>query len=153
MPQHHADPTALVAAVRAGSSPHDRIAVWGSFPEVYWLSGRMPGGAFVLSDFLVGRNGALDDRVPRVHTPTPGALETFLKAMRADPPRLFLDTSTGHVRDYQYFPMSSVPRSRELRAAPLSPRRLCPRRDGVPVDGRGRGARRRRRVRPRVRRS
>jgi hypothetical protein len=110
MPQHHADPTALVAAVRADSSPHDRIAVWGSFPEVYWLSGRLPGGAFVLSDFLVGRNGALDDRVPRGHTPTPGALETFLKAMRAEPPRLFLDTSTGHVRDYQYFPMSSVPR-------------------------------------------
>jgi hypothetical protein len=109
MPQHHADPTALVAAVRAGSSPQDRIAVWGSFPEVYWLSGRLPGGAFVLSDFLVGRNGALDDRVPRGHTPTPGALETFLKTMRANPPRLFLDTSTGHVRDYQYFPMSSVP--------------------------------------------
>jgi hypothetical protein len=29
--------------------------------------------------------------------------------MRANPPRLFIDTSTGNVRDYQHYPLASVP--------------------------------------------
>jgi len=99
----------LVAAVRRHTTPHDLITVWGSFPEIYWLSGRSPGGALVLSDFIVGRTAGRPDGPQRLHDATPGALRDFLASLRAHPPRLFLDTATGHVRKYGHYPLSLVP--------------------------------------------
>jgi len=99
----------LVAAVRHHTTPHDLVTVWGSFPEVYWLSGRAPGGALVLSDFIVGRTAGRPDGPQRLHDATPGALHDFLASLRAHPPRLFLDTATGHVRKYGHYPLSLVP--------------------------------------------
>ena len=60
---------------------------------------------------LVANNSAPRHRV--CDQPPPGP-STFLKAMRTDPPRLLLDTSTGNVHDYQYFPMRSVPAVRRF---------------------------------------
>jgi 4-amino-4-deoxy-L-arabinose transferase-like glycosyltransferase len=108
-PNKHANPANLVAAVRADTKPGDKITIWGSFPEVYWLSGREPGGAFVLSDFIVDRNGALTDNPHQIRHGETQAAYTFLHDLERDPPRLFLDTSTGDVRDYEHYPLRLVP--------------------------------------------
>jgi hypothetical protein len=108
-PNKHTNPTDLVAVVRADTSPGDKITIWGSFPEVYWLSGREPGGGFVLSDFIVDRNGALTDSPHEVRHGETAAANTFLRDLERDPPRLFLDTSTGDVRDYSHYPLRLVP--------------------------------------------
>ncbi len=99
----------LVAEVRKLTSPNDRITVWGSFPEIYWLSGRDPGGALVLTDFLVGKTAFWPDGPQRLADATPGALSTFLDSMRAHPPKLFLDTATGAVRAYGHYPITLIP--------------------------------------------
>jgi hypothetical protein len=100
---------ALVAEVRKTTTAHDLITVWGSFPEIYWLSGREPGGALVISDFLVGRTAGRPDGPQRLRDATPGALTDFLASLRAHPPKLFLDTSTGGVRKYQHYPLRLLP--------------------------------------------
>jgi hypothetical protein len=100
---------ALVDEVRATTTAHDRITVWGSFPEIYWLSGREPAGALVISDFLVGRTAGRPDGPQRLRDATPGALADFLASLRAHPPKLFLDTSTGGVRKYQHYPLRLLP--------------------------------------------
>ena len=106
-----ADPTRLVAAARTMTTPGDRITVWGSFPELYWRSGRTPGGALVISDFVVGRSaGRPAGAAARAADITPGALDQYMRSLRAAPPRLFFDTSTAGIRGYQKFPPSLVPR-------------------------------------------
>jgi hypothetical protein len=99
----------LVSAVKVDSKPGDRIAIWGSFPEVYWLSGREPSGSFVLSDLIVDRNGALNERSKYAHEVSKSAASTFVHSLDANPPRLFLDTSTAYLRDYENYPLSLVP--------------------------------------------
>lgn len=100
---------ALVAEVRRQTRPGDLITVWGSFPEIYWLSGREPAGALVISDFLVGRTAGRPDGPQRLQDATPGAESDFLASLRAHPPVLFLDTSPGAVRKYQHYPLSLLP--------------------------------------------
>jgi len=99
----------VVAEVRRVTRPGDLITVWGSFPEIYWLSGREPGGALVLSDFLVGREAFRPAGPQRLKDATPGALQTFLASVRAHPPKLFLDTTPGGVRGYQSYPFTEIP--------------------------------------------
>ena len=100
---------ALVAEVRRRSTVDDLVTVWGSFPEIYWLSGRAPGGALVIADFIVGRTAGRADGPQRLRDATPGALHDFLASLRARPPKLFLDTSTGRVRKYRHYPLTLVP--------------------------------------------
>src|SRR5262249_1253654 len=99
----------LVAAVKVDTKPGDRIAIWGSFPEVYWLSGREPSGSFVLSDLIIDRNGALNEQSPKSHHLIASAATTFVRSLNANPPPLFLDTSTAYFRDYENYPPSLVP--------------------------------------------
>jgi hypothetical protein len=99
----------IVRVVRRHTTPDDLITVWGSFPEIYWLSGRGPAGALVISDFIVGRTAGRPDGPQRLHDATPGALHDFLASLRAHPPRLFIDTAAGHVRKYGHYPLSLVP--------------------------------------------
>ncbi len=110
-PHSNLDPraAALVAEVRRTTRPSDLITVWGSFPEIYWLSGRAPGGALVLSDFVVGREAFQPPGPQQLQYATPGALHTFLTSLYAHPPKLFLDTSVGGIRGYQDYPISLVP--------------------------------------------
>jgi hypothetical protein len=50
-------------------------------------------------------------RPQRLRDATPGALDTFLRSLRAHPPKLFLDTSTAHLRQYKAYPLSLVPKA------------------------------------------
>jgi hypothetical protein len=99
----------IVSAIRADTRPHDRITVWGSVPELYWLSGRTPGGAIVITDFVVGRTAGRADGPQRLADVTPGALNEYLDSLYATPPELFLDTSTAGMRGYGHYPVALVP--------------------------------------------
>lgn len=99
----------LVQYVRTHTRPCDRVTVWGDAPEVYWLSGREPGGAFVSTDFLVGKTAGRANGPQRLRDVTPGAQKTFLRSLRADPPKLIFDTSPAGFRQYGRYPLSRVP--------------------------------------------
>lgn len=99
-----ANPEPLVAYVQANTRPRDRIAIWGSFPEVYWLSGRSPSGALVITDFVAGRTAGRS-ATGREAAVVPDARVTYVDALRRDPPALFIDTSTHDIRGYQDYPL------------------------------------------------
>jgi hypothetical protein len=89
--------------------PGELVGVWGSASDLYWRSGRGPGGALVSTDFVVGRTAGRRDGPARLADATPGALTTYLSSLRAHPPVLFLDTSTSGLRGYRNYPLSTVP--------------------------------------------
>jgi hypothetical protein len=99
----------VVAVIEHNSRPGDRITVWGSVPELYWLSGRDPGGGMVVSDFVVGRSAGRVDGPQRLADALPGARAQFLASLRRHPPELFLDTSTARIRSYGHYPLRLVP--------------------------------------------
>lgn len=100
---------AVATYVRTHTRPTDRVAVWGSASEVYWLSGRDPGGALVTTDFVVGKTAGRPDGPERLKDATPGAQVTFLRSLRAHPPKLFVDTSTANLRHYAKYPLTRIP--------------------------------------------
>jgi 4-amino-4-deoxy-L-arabinose transferase-like glycosyltransferase len=116
-PPARANPAPLVAEVREDTTAHQRIAVWGSFPEIYWESGRSPAGALVLSDFLVGKTADVSYGPRTLRDATPGALDEYMDSLTAQPPELFIDTSTAGIRGYGHYPVRLVPQvARFLRA-------------------------------------
>jgi hypothetical protein len=108
---HPIDPTvrAMAAYADAHTRPGDRVTVWGDAPEVYWLSGRAPGGAMVSTDFVTGKSAGRTNGPQRLADATPGARTTFLRSLRAHPPELFFDTSTAGLRQYRKYPVALVP--------------------------------------------
>jgi hypothetical protein len=105
------DPTvrAMAAYASAHTGPGDRVTVWGNAPEVYWLSGRAPGGDMVNTDFVTGKTAGRADGPQRLRDATPGARTTFLRSLEAHAPVLFFDTSTAGLRGARRYPPSLVP--------------------------------------------
>ncbi len=99
----------LAAYIDAHTHPSDLVTVWGDAPEVYWLSGRAPGGGLISTDFIVGKSAWHPNGPQRLRDATPGARRDFLRSLRTHPPMLFLDTSTAHFRQYGSYPLSLVP--------------------------------------------
>jgi hypothetical protein len=99
----------LADYVRSHTRAGDLVTVWGDAPDVYWRSGRSPGGALVSTDFVVGKTAWRPDGKQRLADATPRARDTFLQSLRAHPPRLFLDTSTANFRGYGKYPLSRIP--------------------------------------------
>jgi hypothetical protein len=108
---HTIDPTvrAMATYTEAHTGPHDRVTVWGDAPEVYWLSGRAPGGAMVSTDFVTGKTAGRTNGPQRLADATPGARATFLRSLQEHPPKLFFDTSTAGLRQYGKEPVTLVP--------------------------------------------
>lgn len=100
---------AMADYATAHSRRDDRVTVWGDAPEVYWLSGRAPGGSMVNTDFVTGKTAGRSDGPQRLHDATPGARTTFVRSLEAHPPALFFDTSTSGLRDSRKYPVSLVP--------------------------------------------
>jgi 4-amino-4-deoxy-L-arabinose transferase-like glycosyltransferase len=103
------DPDAVAALVRANTAPGDRVFVWGSYPEVLLAADRLPAGRLVHSDFVTGRSGGRNDPDDTLGEATPGALETMLDDLRADPPAVIVDTSGSPDLGYRRYPMSLFP--------------------------------------------
>jgi len=100
---------ALADYAAVHTQPGDRVTVWGDVPEVYWLSGRAPGGAMVSTDFVIGKTAGRINGPSRLVDATPGARATFMRSLTAHPPELFFDTSTSGFRQYRKYPVSEVP--------------------------------------------
>lgn len=103
------DSRPYVQVVRANSHAGQKIAVWGSFPEIYWKSNRLPAGGLVISDFLVGKSAGRPNGPNTLREATPGATDDYLRALRKHPPQLFVDTAAGHIRNYGPYPISVIP--------------------------------------------
>jgi hypothetical protein len=99
----------MAAYAEAHTRAGDRVTVWGDAPEVYWLSGRDPGGAMVNTDFVTGRTAGRSNGPQRLADATPGARATFLRSLEHHPPVLFFDTSTAGLRQYGKYPVTLVP--------------------------------------------
>jgi hypothetical protein len=99
----------LAGYAAAHTRPTDRVTVWGDVPEVYWLSGRWPGGAMVSADFVTGKSAGRVNGPQRRVDATPGARSTYMKSLTAHPPELFFDTSTAGFRQYRKYPVTVVP--------------------------------------------
>jgi hypothetical protein len=99
---------ALARYVDAHTHDDDLVTVWGSMPDLYWRADRSPGGAFVTTDFLVGKD-AWHRGSARLPDATPGARTAFLRALRRHPPKLVLDTSTANIRGYGRYPLGVIP--------------------------------------------
>ena len=100
----------VVSLIDARTRPTDRVAVWGSVPEIYWLSGRSPGGSMVTTDFVTGKTAGRSDGPQTLHDASAGALDDFMTSLYSHPPRLFLDTSSAGIRGYGHYPLWLEPR-------------------------------------------
>lgn len=103
------DARPLSAFVRSHSARSDKVAVWGSYPEVYWESDRMPAGGLVHTDFVVGKSAGRIESSATVRDADPEVVRDYVHALEAAPPELFIDTSTADLRDYGRYPVSVLP--------------------------------------------
>jgi hypothetical protein len=102
-------PSALAAYVRSHTTPKDRVFVWGSYPEVLVAADRLPAGALVHTDFVLGRSGGRNDPRKTLNSAVPGALDIMLASLAQHPPALILDTSTSTRLGYEHYPTSLIP--------------------------------------------
>ena len=103
------DPALLASYVRSHTTTADRVFVWGSYPEVLLAANRMPAGALVHTDFVVGRSGGRDDPDKTLASAIPGALDIMMESLTEHPPQLILDTSTSPDLGYRRFPTTLLP--------------------------------------------
>ena len=106
---HRPNPATLADYVRSHTIAADRVFVWGSYPEVLVAAQRLPAGAFVHTDFVVGRSGGRNDPAQTIPSAIPGAAEIMLDSLAAQPPLLILDTSTAPNLGYVDYPTSLLP--------------------------------------------
>jgi hypothetical protein len=106
---HRPDPAALAGYVRSHTTSADRVFIWGSFPEVLLAAERLPAGALVHTDFVVGRSGGRGDPAKTLRSAVPGARDIMMKSLAEHPPQLILDTSTAPDLGYRNYPTSLLP--------------------------------------------
>jgi 4-amino-4-deoxy-L-arabinose transferase-like glycosyltransferase len=92
------------------SRPDDPIFVWGSVPEIYWASGKLPATKFLTSSFLTGDYPGRPPNRPAVDATTKQAWADFYSDFAAHPPHYFVDATHADVRGGQYYPISKFPR-------------------------------------------
>ena len=95
--------------IRENTREADTIFVWGFSPQLYVLSGRLPGTRYMLVDPLIGVSP------PDEHTGYfPGVMENFLRDLESNRPVYFVDTSfSPHDRFCAEHPVSRYPRLKE----------------------------------------
>ena len=103
--RHLQSPRRLASYVDAHTRPRQPVMVWGTFPEVYWVANRPPGGALVHDDFVTGKSGGRPTSPKTIADATPGAYADLLRQLRRHPPQLILDTSTANLRGYGAYPI------------------------------------------------
>ena len=95
----------VAALIRATTSVDDRIFVWGTYPELYWTSERLPGTRFVHTGFVTGNTGGRRPGSGRAADGIPGAWEMLLGDFSSNPPALVVDTSATAIRNARHYPL------------------------------------------------
>jgi 4-amino-4-deoxy-L-arabinose transferase-like glycosyltransferase len=99
--------------VAANTHPDDRILVWGSEPEIYWASNRLPATRFLTTPtFLTGNHPGRPADDTDVDANTEQNWQYFYEDFFADPPRYLLDTSPAKLRGAH--PIAKFPAFAEL---------------------------------------
>ncbi|MBN8555380.1 MAG: hypothetical protein J0L93_08050 [Deltaproteobacteria bacterium] len=88
------------------SQPEDRIVVWGMASQIYVASERGSGTRFIPADYVSGR---LAGFASSVKNPSAKAMALYLQDFANKKPKLFIDTSSASLNDYQYFPVKDYP--------------------------------------------
>lgn len=100
----------LVRAVRAHSSPSDRVFIWGLAPEVYWSADRQPATRFVTTlSFLAGVQPTRDDAHAFPERANDENWADFRADFDAHPPQLVLDTSPADLKEAGLAPIQRYP--------------------------------------------
>ena len=85
--------------VAANTHPNDKILVWGSEPEIYWASNRLPATRFLTTPtFLTGNHPGRPADETDADADTEQNWQYFYEDFFADPPRYLLDTSPAKLR-------------------------------------------------------
>lgn len=105
-----ADYRGVARYLRAHTASHERILVWGHFPEIYWAAGRLPAMRFVHSGFMTGQSGARRVRPHDTQGATAGAWEAMFEDLARTPPMYVVELSHGAIRKAQHFPIERYPR-------------------------------------------
>lgn len=100
--------------IDADTRPHDRVAVWGSFPELYWASNRLPAGGLILTDFVVGKSAGRIEGPRTLRDAAPDIIHDYVGQLEADPPPIFVDTAPAGLRGYDRYPVSVLPALKRL---------------------------------------
>ncbi len=64
------------------TSETDHILVWGSVPEIYWASGKLPATRFLSTGFLTGHWGGRAPTPETIEQATPGAWTLFMQYIK-----------------------------------------------------------------------
>ena len=105
----------VAAHVRAMTGPDQTIFVWGTYPELYWGSDRLPGTRFVHTGFVTGNTGGRRPGSGRAEDGIPGAWDMLVRDFASNPPDLVLDTSPTSVRNARHYPLLDSPLSAVIR--------------------------------------
>jgi 4-amino-4-deoxy-L-arabinose transferase-like glycosyltransferase len=88
--------------VAANTHPDDRILVWGSEPEIYWASNRLPATRFLTTPtFLTGNHPGRPADDVDTDASTAQNWRYFYDDFNTAPPRYLLDTSPEKLRSTQ----------------------------------------------------
>jgi 4-amino-4-deoxy-L-arabinose transferase-like glycosyltransferase len=95
----------------ANTASTDRIFVWGSVPEIYWASNRLPATRFLttigpLAGSYPGRPG--DAATPELSNPE--LWKWLFDDLDERPPHYVVDTAPAGIRGTEYTPISRFPK-------------------------------------------
>lgn len=99
----------IAKAVTEGSSPDDKIFVWGHAPAVYYFSKRNPASRFPASNWLTGRC-ALPGNPEGIDLGkflVPGVWKLWLEDMEKNKPAYIIDTAPAALHDSQFYPIEN----------------------------------------------
>ncbi|HEX2273680.1 MAG TPA: glycosyltransferase family 39 protein [Acidimicrobiales bacterium] len=105
----------VAALIRATTDTDDTIFVWGTYPELYWAGGRLPGTRFVHTGFLTGNTGGRRPGSGRAEDGIPGAWKMLFADFSADRPDLVVDASLTTIRNARHYPLMDSPLAAVIR--------------------------------------
>lgn len=105
----------VAAVIRATTDSDDRIFVWGTYPELYWAGGRLPGTRFVHTGFVTGNTGGRRPGSGRPEDGIPGAWEMLVQDFSSNRPALVVDTSPTTIRNARHYRLLDSPLAAVIR--------------------------------------
>ncbi len=98
---------ALVRYMRSRSAAHEKIFVWGFYPEIYALTGLMPASRYTYCNFLTGLLPWVNvgKNIDTSATVVPGSWDIFMGEIKKNMPLYIVDTSLGDYKEYGKYPL------------------------------------------------